>query len=72
MSAQDWASEQLQALRPRYEGRWDIWVVRLHAGYISCAKPAGSEVATINVDSPEALISAIADQESERLAWIHR
>jgi hypothetical protein len=57
----DWAEQQLAILRPMYPA-WDIWVVRrgCRRGSIWCARPAGSEVATINVSSPDELIAAIA------------
>jgi hypothetical protein len=61
----DWADEQLAMLRPRYPD-WDIWHVR----YVYPkprlswhARPKGSPVATINADSPEELVAAIAEQE---------
>jgi hypothetical protein len=61
----DWAEQQLAILRPKYPA-WDIWVVRLGCGRgsIWCARPAGTEVATINVQSPEELIAAIANLEA--------
>ena len=63
----DWAEQQLAILRPKYPA-WDIWVVRLgcRRGSIWCARPAGTEVATINVESPEELVAEIARQEAER------
>jgi hypothetical protein len=60
----DWTEDQLAMLRPRYP-EWDLWAVR-HATIRQttwCARPAGTPVATINVDSPEALIAAIAEAE---------
>ena len=61
----DWADQQLAILRPKYPA-WDIWVVRLGCGRgsIWCARPAGTKVATINADSPEALIAEIREQEA--------
>ena len=49
----DWAEQQLAILRPKYPA-WDISVVRLGCGRgsIWCARPAGTEMATINVESP--------------------
>jgi len=62
----DWAGEQLAWLRPMYP-MWELWVVRMfRRGTIWCARPAGAEAATINVESPEELIAAIAEQESVR------
>jgi len=60
-----WDDQQLAILRPKYPA-WDIWVVRLgcRRGSIWCARPAGTDVATINVESPEELIAAIAEQEA--------
>lgn len=63
----DWESEQLAWLRPLYPA-WDIWVVRLgcRRGSIWCARPAGTELATINVSSSEELVAAIAEQERSK------
>ena len=62
---QSWDEQQLASLRPMFPG-WDIWTVRtvIPSGYVWCARPAGTEVATINVGSPEELIAAIAEQEA--------
>jgi len=58
---QTWEDRQLDQLRPKYPG-WDIWIVPIlqppHT--VWCARPKGTPVATINVDSPEALIEEIA------------
>jgi hypothetical protein len=61
----DWADQQLAILRPMYPC-WDIWTVRLTTARqtVWCARPKGSAVATINVDSPEALIAEIREQEA--------
>ena len=61
----DWTDRQLVMLRPLYP-EWDIWAVRYAVMRQTawCARPKGSPVATINVDSPEALVAAIAKQES--------
>jgi hypothetical protein len=62
----DWADQQLAWLRPLYP-EWDLWVVRMfRRGTIWCARPAGTETATINVGSLEELIAAIAEQETKR------
>lgn len=63
----DWAEQQLAILRPMYP-RWDIWVVRLATARqtVWCARPEGTPVATINADSPEALITEIREQEAAR------
>jgi hypothetical protein len=59
-----WADDQLAALRPLFPS-WDIWYVPLAVGgYVWCAKPAGTPTATINADSPEAVITLIGEQES--------
>lgn len=52
-------------LRPLYP-EWDIWAVRYAVMRQTawCTRPKGSPVATINVDSPETLVAAIAKQES--------
>ena len=61
----DWTGRQLAMLRPLYPG-WDLWAVRYATMRQTawCARPKGTPVATINVDSPEALVAAIAEQES--------
>jgi hypothetical protein len=53
-------------LRPQYP-HWDIWTVRtvVPSGYVWCARPVGHPVATINVESPEELIAAIAQAEAK-------
>lgn len=63
----DWADQQLAILRPKYPA-WEIWVVRLgcRRGTIWCARPAGTEVATINAETPEELVAKIAEQETSR------
>ncbi len=60
----DWIEHQLGELRPRYPA-WDLWAVRCWPNHVAwCARPAGTPIATINADSPEALIAAIAEQEA--------
>ena len=63
---QSWADQQLAILRPQYP-EWDLWTVRLvmPSGYVWCARPKGHPVATINADSPEALIAEIAEQDAK-------
>jgi hypothetical protein len=63
----EWAEQQLAILRPMYP-RWDIWTVRIATARqaVWCARPVGSPAATINTDSPEALIAEIRDQEAAR------
>jgi hypothetical protein len=52
-------------LNRTYEGRWQVWFVRtVYAGTTWHARPAGSKVATVNADSPEELVSAIAELEA--------
>ena len=60
----EWAEQQLAILRPEYPD-WDIWYVRTFSprGVVWCARPTGSPIATINTDSPEALIAEIRKQE---------
>ena len=63
-----WDDEQAEMLNRRYEGRWHVWFVRtLYAGTTWHARPAGTEVATVNADSPEELVSAIAEHETSLL-----
>jgi hypothetical protein len=65
----DWAEQQLAILRRQYEGRWDLWTVRLATvkQTVWCARPAGHPVATINTDSPEHLVEEIRRQEQDAL-----
>ena len=64
-----WEDQQLALLRPQYEGRWELWTVRLATARqtVWCARPAGHPVATINTDSPEHLVEEIRQQEQEAL-----
>ncbi len=64
----DWTESQLAMLRPLYPG-WDLWAVRYATMRQTawCARPKGTPVATINADSPEALIAEIAEQEAAAL-----
>jgi hypothetical protein len=63
--AGDFADDTLAMLRPLYP-RWDIWTVRIATArqIVWCARPKGAPVATINADSPEALIAEITEQEA--------
>jgi hypothetical protein len=61
---QSYDDQALALLKPRYEGRWDIWFVpRIGQRSTWCAKPAGTPTATINVETPEDLVRAIAEDE---------
>jgi hypothetical protein len=60
-----WDEEQLAMLRPNYP-QWGIWTVRVlypKPGYVWCARPKGHPIATVNAESPEALVAAIAERE---------
>jgi len=60
----DWADQQLALLRPNYEGRWDIWFVRLYpTGTSWHARPIGARCATIHASTPEELVTAIREQD---------
>ena len=62
----DWTQQQLARLRQQFPG-WDIWAVRgIHPRPSTtwCARPKGSPIATINADSPEAMIAEIREQET--------
>jgi hypothetical protein len=61
----DWTDQQLAILRPLYP-KWDLWAVRYATMRQTawCARPKGTPVATINVDSPEELVAAITEHES--------
>jgi hypothetical protein len=55
-----WADKQLALLCARYKERWGIWYVPMHPhGYLWCARPAGSRLATISVGTPENLAAEI-------------
>lgn len=60
-----WDEVQLRGLQGTYPN-WDIWIVLIylprHTAW--CARPKGEPVATINVESPEEMIKAIAEAES--------
>lgn len=50
----DWAEQQLALLRPQYEGRWELWFVRLYpTGTSWHARPVGERCATIHAETPE-------------------
>jgi hypothetical protein len=64
MAVTSWTDQQLAMLRPLYP-EWDLWAVRCWPKHtVWCARPKGTPVATINADSPEELIAAIAEQEA--------
>ena len=60
-----YVDERLEALRATCLG-WDVRAVAKHParGYWRCARPKGHAVATINADSPEALIAEIREQQA--------
>ena len=61
----DWADQQLALLQPNYEGRFELWFVRLYpTGTSWHARPAGTPTATIHAETPEDLVAAIADAEA--------
>jgi hypothetical protein len=63
-----WAEEQLAMLKPKYAGRWDVWIIYNYpTGVTWCARPVGHPVATINTDSPEHMVEEIAEQERAAL-----
>jgi hypothetical protein len=56
-----WADEQLASLREDYAGCYDAWYVRCYPNhYRWCARPAGTQCATVNADSPEELAEVLA------------
>lgn len=56
-----WADEQLASLREDYAGCYDVWYVRCYPNhYRWCARPAGTQCATVNADSPEELAEVLA------------
>ena len=60
-----WAERTLATLRPNYPG-WDIWVVyAVPRGQTWYARPKGTPIATIHAETPEELITAIANHELE-------
>jgi hypothetical protein len=59
-----WAEKTLKGMQPRYAA-WTIWIVHMFPNQIKwCAKPIGCATATINVDSPEELVTAIGTAET--------
>ncbi len=55
-----WADEQLASLRETYAGCYDVWYVRCYPNhYRWCAKPAGTQCATVDVGSPEELAEVL-------------
>ncbi len=65
----DWTESTLALLRAEWP-TWDIWAVRClypKPHNVWCGKPKGAPTATINADSPEALIAEIAEQEAAAL-----
>jgi len=63
-----WADSTLAALRPMYEGRFDIWYVYCQPKrYVWCARRVGEAAACINAPDPETLVAEIAEQEAATL-----
>ncbi len=61
----DWAEQQLSLIQPQYEGRFELWFVRLYpTGTSWHARPVGARCATIHAETPEELVAAIADAET--------
>jgi hypothetical protein len=62
---QTWDEIQLGGLQASYPD-WELWIVRcaVPPHTVWCARPKGAPIATINVYSPEELITAIADRGS--------
>jgi hypothetical protein len=62
-----WADQELARLREMFAGRYDVWYVPRSPGrgYTWCARPAGAAVATVNVESVEELIEALAGPVQE-------
>lgn len=66
--ATPWADQQLALIRPQYAGRWEIWYLLCYPNDTTWhARSAGTEIATVHADSPEALVKAIAEQEAAAL-----
>ena len=64
----DWAEQQLALLQPQYEGRFELWFVRLYpTGTSWHARPVGARCATIRAETPEDLVAAIAEHETSLL-----
>jgi hypothetical protein len=57
-----WVDMQLDRLRSIHDQYWDVWAVSKSPaalGYTWCARPKGTPISTIQVDSPEELEAAI-------------
>jgi hypothetical protein len=55
-----WADEQLASLREDYAGCYDAWYVRCYPNhYRWCARPTGTQCATVNAGSPEELAEVL-------------
>jgi hypothetical protein len=62
----DWAEQQLAVIQPQYEGRFELWFVRLYpTGASWHARPVGERCATIDAETPEELVAKIAKAEAE-------
>lgn len=62
----DWTEQTLATLRPQYAGRFELWAVRCWPKHtVWCARRVGEAAACINADSPEELVSAIAELEAK-------
>jgi len=58
----------VEAIR-RYWPEFDLWLVPRYMGpTVWCARPKGERVATINEDSPEEFITALAEARAS-LDW---
>ncbi len=60
-----WADTVTRQLNANLDGRWYVWYVpRVGRGQTWHARRAGEDIASINAETPEALVAAIAEQEA--------
>jgi len=59
--------QTLSVLRPRYEGRFERWVVRclyLKPYNVRCARRIGEATTCLNAGPPEDLVAALAEPKA--------
>ncbi len=61
-----WADTMKRGLNREFEGRWECWYVpRVYGPATWHARRAGEDIASIDAETPEELIAAIAEQEAK-------
>lgn len=68
----NFAQDALSIIEDAYGGQWDCWwVPSSPSGYTWHARPKGTDIATLNANSPEELVDLLAEAERravERIA----